>query len=69
MPFGIRSLGSRGPFFRTAQSSMPASLTPNFEQLVLIVTDLEVLGGADRDRTGDLMLAKHALSQLSYSPT
>ena len=26
-------------------------------------------GGADRDRTGDLMLAKHALSQLSYSPT
>ena len=27
------------------------------------------LGGADRDRTGDLMLAKHALSQLSYSPT
>ena len=27
------------------------------------------VGGADRDRTGDLMLAKHALSQLSYSPT
>jgi hypothetical protein len=27
------------------------------------------IGGADRDRTGDLMLAKHALSQLSYSPT
>ena len=26
-------------------------------------------GGADRDRTADLMLAKHALSQLSYSPT
>ena len=25
-------------------------------------------GGADRDRTGDLMLAKHALSQLSYGP-
>ena len=29
----------------------------------------ENVGGADRDRTGDLMLAKHALSQLSYSPT
>ena len=28
----------------------------------------EKTGGADRDRTGDLMLAKHALSQLSYSP-
>ena len=25
-------------------------------------------GGAERDRTDDLMLAKHALSQLSYSP-
>ncbi len=28
----------------------------------------EKLGGADRDRTGDLLLAKQALSQLSYSP-
>ncbi len=27
-----------------------------------------VLGGADRDRTGDFRLAKPALSQLSYSP-
>ena len=26
------------------------------------------LGGADRNRTDDLMLAKHALSQLSYGP-
>ena len=25
-------------------------------------------GGARRDRTDDLMLAKHALSQLSYAP-
>ena len=25
-------------------------------------------GGARRDRTDDLMLAKHALSQLSYGP-
>jgi hypothetical protein len=28
----------------------------------------EERGGAGRDRTDDLMLAKHALSQLSYSP-
>ncbi len=28
----------------------------------------EVNGGARRDRTDDLMLAKHALSQLSYGP-
>ena len=26
------------------------------------------VGGARRDRTDDLMLAKHALSQLSYAP-
>ncbi len=26
------------------------------------------VGGARRDRTDDLMLAKHALSQLSYGP-
>ena len=26
-------------------------------------------GGADRDRTGDLLLAKQALSQLSYGPS
>ena len=29
---------------------------------------IELLGGARRDRTDDLMLAKHALSQLSYGP-
>ena len=28
-----------------------------------------MVGGRDRARTGDLMLAKHALSQLSYTPT
>jgi hypothetical protein len=29
---------------------------------------LPELGGADRDRTGDPLLAKQVLSQLSYSP-
>ncbi len=29
----------------------------------------DFIGGADRDRTDDLMTASHALSQLSYSPT
>jgi hypothetical protein len=28
----------------------------------------EKVGGADRDRTGDPLLAKQVLSQLSYSP-
>ncbi len=27
-----------------------------------------MLGGAERDRTDDLLLAKQALSQLSYGP-
>jgi hypothetical protein len=30
--------------------------------------DLQALYGANRDRTGDLLLAKQALSQLSYGP-
>ena len=29
---------------------------------------MPVNGGAERDRTDDLLLAKQALSQLSYSP-
>ena len=29
---------------------------------------LQRIGGADRDRTGDPLLAKQVLSQLSYSP-
>ena len=29
---------------------------------------IEKYGGADRDRTDDILLAKQALSQLSYSP-
>ena len=30
---------------------------------------MEVIGGAKRDRTADLLHAMQALSQLSYSPT
>ena len=57
-------------------------MTPNFKQAFLLVLFrfgsadpvatlnhfLAKSGGADRDRTGDLLLAKQALSQLSYSP-
>ena len=36
----------------------------------LVIRDrLSLLGGARRDRTDDLMLAKHALYQLSYGPS
>ena len=58
-----------------------AILTPNDGQesicLLLIAYRLEkaspataggLNGGADRDRTGDPLLAKQVLSQLSYSP-
>ena len=38
-------------------------------KLALLATRFgEGVGGARRDRTDDLMLAKHALSQLSYGP-
>ena len=30
---------------------------------------IEFYGGAERDRTADLLVANEALSQLSYSPT
>ena len=39
---------------------------------IVVVVHREMVGGdggADRDRTDDLRLAKPALSQLSYSPT
>ncbi len=41
------------------QCSMPEDLTPNIRLNI---------GGADRDRTGGLLVANQALSQLSYSP-
>jgi hypothetical protein len=53
-----------------------AFLTPNIEQLLeprnappATAGGSIQVGGADRDRTGDPLLAKQALSQLSYSPT
>ena len=38
------------------------------DELPNLFFDLATIGGARRDRTDDLMLAKHALSQLSYGP-
>ena len=34
----------------------------------MLLNDSSNAGGANRDRTGDLLLAKQALSQLSYGP-
>jgi hypothetical protein len=50
-----------GPF----RVSVCDERTFNFGQFR--VSTLE-FGGADRDRTGDPLLAKQVLSQLSYSP-
>ena len=47
---------------RYQNNSDSQQLASNF--LWILVTD----GGAERDRTDDLKLAKLALSQLSYSP-
>ena len=41
-------------------------LLPNSTSDQLPVTDF--IGGADRDRTGDPLVANQVLSQLSYSP-
>ena len=35
----------------------------------LQLCNIKWIGGRDRDRTGDLLVANEALSQLSYSPT
>jgi hypothetical protein len=37
--------------------------------IVAMATSLSPTGGARRDRTDDLLLAKQALSQLSYGPS
>ena len=46
---------------------MGTKLTTERNGLYLSNPFIEI-GGASRDRTGDLMHAMHALSQLSYSP-
>jgi hypothetical protein len=52
---------------RTAFSTAHRSMS-NAELCSSRATDSRSLGGAGRDRTDDLLLAKQALSQLSYSP-
>ena len=39
-----------------------------YGRVTIPTTSHQRFGGARRDRTDDLMLAKHALSQLSYGP-
>ena len=49
----------------------PCGLPVNSEIIALMKkmpVSFPLVGGAERDRTDDLLLAKQALSQLSYSP-
>jgi hypothetical protein len=41
----------------------------SFMGVIITLEVAEEYGGADRDRTGGLVVANDALSQLSYSPT
>ena len=36
--------------------------------ILVMISLSEIIGGGERDRTDDLLLAKQALSQLSYTP-
>jgi hypothetical protein len=40
-----------------------------FEPVGALYGCVAMIGGRDRDRTGDPLLAKQVLSQLSYTPT
>ena len=52
---------------RSLSRAVVATATPN-DQSSYCNEDRLIRGGADRDRTGDPLLAKQVLSQLSYSP-
>src|ERR1700676_2447688 len=58
------------PQCKTACRVQPGAAAPSQIQQSFspLPTDAIGSGGADRDRTGDLLLAKQALSQLSYGP-
>jgi hypothetical protein len=65
------ALSSRRPASRAGyRTSQPAPNEPGNENAWDLESNsgAESTGGARRDRTDDLMLAKHALSQLSYGP-
>jgi hypothetical protein len=49
-------------------SQQPVRLRPLGSGATALLATRAKAGGARRDRTDDLMLAKHALSQLSYGP-
>ena len=68
-----RSETAKSPAIKALVARMNAAgLSPqtvnSYFRRVATVVDLQN-GGRDRDRTGDPLLAKQVLSQLSYTPT
>ena len=59
----MSKMGANPPFAAEAAKIWSSSLEKAFA-----ADRGEEVGGASRDRTGDLKLAKLALSQLSYGP-
>ena len=60
-------VGSRRPEFRNHRPKAKLQEKKTIKRATILVAPL-FSGGAERDRTVDLMTASHALSQLSYSP-
>ena len=56
---------SHSPSVRTGSAKLASSIAYN---PLSYANEAQQYGGARRDRTDDLMLAKHALYQLSYGP-
>lgn len=65
-----RSLNDKGPevSFGALAESLPAVALPATRGRRSELAFHRRVGGGNRDRTGDLMNAIHALSQLSYTP-
>ncbi len=50
-------------------SSLPSLSKGRINQVIDLRAGAQMVGGRGRDRTGDPLLAKQVLSQLSYTPT
>lgn len=67
----VRQPASRGSWIDAIQNRLHGRANGKRDTIALAINRGSTqtrLGGARRDRTDDLMLAKHALSQLSYGP-
>ena len=66
--YEVKDRGSKPRDRNADDSGRPRSIRVHF-QVSISAPELRRVGGAGRDRTDDLRLAKAALPQLSYSPT